>query len=298
MSGVLDHLPPALRGAVRGDYAAEPRADCARCPMTTPRQPWSFDPTVRCCSYHPPLANVLAGRALRRGGVGAERVRARLSNPGGVSPWGIIAPPGWLVRYHRSPDAFGHDPRMRCPYWVGGEHACGLWADRPGVCRSWYCIHGDGNAGAERWGALADVLSDFEQALGVLLVELGEPDAHPSIADWYLWCAERADTLTDAELAPVIEHARASLDAEQPEPAATPRPTRARPAVGQVHGLGDDVGLTGYSPYDVVIAPRSVFGLLSRLSGGADLDTSVAEAGTAPALVDELVRIGAIEPAD
>lgn len=297
---VGDYLPGGLGELVAGAGRTETRATCDRCPMSADRVPWGFRPDMRCCTYHPRLVNVLAGRVLRAGGEAADRVRARMDDDEGVSPWGIEAQAARVAAYASAPETYGHDPAQRCPYLAGDGGGCSVWQSRPGVCRTWFCRHDHGLAGAERWQAVADVLSDVEGALGDLLVDLGDPAAWSSLADWYRWCADRAETLTAGDVAPVVEAARDSLRAL----AATRLPEaplgihRGRPAITAVHDFGDRVGLCGYSPYDVVVASREVFALLSRLHDDADLARTAAEVGIEPAIVDELVRVGAIEPVE
>jgi len=315
--GAIAQLPAVMRRLVpeldRLDWWEESRADCARCPMVparsgaAPERPWAFDAEVRCCTYHPALPSFLAGAALHRGGGGAAAVRARLADPAGVSAWGIYPPEPLARRYRETREGgFGRDPGMRCPYFAGGELSCGIWPDRPGVCRTWFCRHDHGLAGALVWSALERALWQVENRLAFRLIEVGRPPADGATAvaweAWYRWCAQRADAVDDGDLAAL---ASAELDAARGElrrlHAARRRPLPARlvPAVGEVTPQGDQVRLSGYSSFDAVVAPRAVFELLAALDGtrpwrevNAGLATPVDEA-----LVAELHRIGAVDDA-
>ena len=82
--------------------------------------------------------------------------------------------------------------------------------------------------GAIRWRALGDALSDLEHGLAERLIELGDPDEHHDLEAWYRWCADRAERLTEDELAPVLAAAADSLAAVGPSPQPPPRPGRVR----------------------------------------------------------------------
>src|SRR5690349_6644294 len=135
---VLAALAPELTDTPAG----EPRADCARCPLAAEHAPppWSFRADTRCCTYHPFLASFRAGAALGRGGDGAARVMALIADPAGMSALGI-GPDAARAARQRDGGGFGNDLTLRCPFWVGGEHACGVWHDRPPTCRGWFCKH-------------------------------------------------------------------------------------------------------------------------------------------------------------
>jgi hypothetical protein len=69
------------------------------------------------------------------------------------------------------------------------------------------------------------------------------------------------------------------------------------PAISEVLPLGDDVLLAGYSTFDAVRAPKTIFAFLARLDGTAPWRDALAAAavpGVDAALVAELRRIGAL----
>lgn len=296
--------------------AGEARADCAACPLVASGapHPWGFAAETRCCTYHPSVPNFLVGRALARGGGGAERMRARLGEPEGVSATGVDAPPARDRLYQlRGAHAFGRERALRCPFWQGGEHSCGVWADRPATCRTWFCKHDDGLGAAATWSQLGILVSEAEARVAALLVARGRPPAadgtDPSAwATWFTWCADEVERLTADDLAPLasaaLEQRRAAWRAMQARPA---RPLAAVlvPSVSELVRDGARVWLTGYSSYDGVAAPPSVFALLAALDGATPWTAALAAARTATgderldeALVIELHRVGALSAAD
>lgn len=321
-SSAFDHLPAAARALapeLADGWAGEPKADCARCPMTaaaadTPRA-WAFSETTRCCTAHPSLPNFLVGRAVLRGDPGRGLICARLADPDGVSARGVFWPAAYERRYRELVDddgAYGNDASMRCPYWVGGEHSCGIWRDRNSMCRAWYCKHERGHAGGIAWQR-ADVLATaLELRIADLLVERGAPPSGPAPSidawlEWFAWCAGEADRVTPAELAPRLSRDLIELRGElvQLKRPRKPIPEHLTPAITDLALVGDDVLVSGYSSFDGVRAPKTVFALLVRLDGDTPwrdaLAAARAELRDPPwldeALVRELYRVGALREA-
>jgi hypothetical protein len=284
----------------------EARADCAHCPVAqSPAQspaypwPWRIDPETRCCTFHPTLFNFLLGRALARGGDGAERVLARIALIDGVTHLGIGPPAGWLERFDRG-HAFGRDVSLRCPYWVHGEYSCSIWQDRPSVCRAWHCRHDHGPDGSTAWKRLGTTVNDAEEDIARRVSVLGTPPPESTTdvttwADWYRWCAERAESL---EIPPNadIEQTRAELIQIRARRPALPE--LLVPAVSAMWRSADAdsrVLLAGYSPLDSIDCPSTIFVFLSKLDGTTPWRTALTPEIT-EALVTELVRVGALKP--
>ncbi len=319
---VWAHLPAALRAAVPElgvEVAGEARADCARCPMTSEAapHPWAFSAEVRCCTAHPSLANWLVGRALRRPGPGRDALCARLTEPAGVDALGIDAPPALTARYRATVDvAFGRDATLRCPYWIGGEHSCGVWHDRSATCRAWFCKHERGLGGAVVWSRASFLVSDLEQRLARWCADgVGRAAPAPGapLADWIGWfeaCADRAAALDDAIAATLVAgvapartelvQIRGGVQARRRAPGDV-----LVPAVSEWTRVDGDVLLAGYSTFDAARAPGTIFELLSRLDGRPWRDAlaaaraAVAADGGEPARLDDalvvaLHRIGAL----
>jgi hypothetical protein len=305
VTGIIEALVPEVRGA-----EGEPRADCARCPMVVAEPAGhAFAADTRCCTYHPVIPNFRAGRALARDDQGAALLRRRLADPDGVAALGIDPPSGFARVYDddRRRD-FGRNRALRCPLYTGGELTCSIWRDRPGECRSWFCKHDRGLAGALAWARLGDALAIAEAlvaracAAGATPPVPGAPAA--AWEAWFLACAERADRLSAADLpaSAELEAARAELEAaraalRRAEGAGTPPvPDLLRPAITTAEPIDGGIRVTGYSPYDAVVAPPALFELLARLGEGRPWRDALDPArGLDQALVVELHRIGALE---
>ncbi|MCG8416349.1 MAG: hypothetical protein MJE77_00235 [Proteobacteria bacterium] len=318
------HLPEAFRlllpeidAAPAGPvtWREESRADCRRCVMSPAVSgdsldtPWAFHPDARCCTFHPALANFLAGQALRRGGRSARAIAGRVAEATGVSAWGIRPSAAWLEHYNNNADdRFGRDLALRCPYWVGGDHACGIWSDRPSTCRTWYCKHDRGLAGAAVWAQLQRALAHVENLLADLCSARGQPPVHPARPDewlvWYRWCAEYIETADRDDLIAVADPALAEARADLLTIARRPESEIADVVVPSVESTWVEQGgirISGYSRYDTIIAPRSIFVFLSGLDGTStwrQAQAEMAKQGHEPVtdeIVSELYRIGAIE---
>lgn len=280
----FDHLPEIIR-EILPELDAElwPRerhADCGNCGMITDAPgPWAFSKQTRCCTAHPPLANFLAGRALRRGEPGRGKLLARMADPEGVTAWGIDPPEALDRRYKETiTEAFGRDPTLRCPLWIGGEKTCGIWHDRSAICRTWFCKHEDGLAGAVAWSRIQMTLTDLEVRLAVWAVERGDPPDEPAPPEeWAAWYERASRIVESASAEDVKEIAKGdSLRRRRAEVADFVQirkrrrrnmPTHLVPAVTEMAKVGDDVLLTGYSSFDAVRVPKEVFALISRLDG-------------------------------
>lgn len=280
----FDHLPPIFRELLPELdptlWPPERHADCDNCTLISPaRGPWAFSRETRCCTAHPPLANYLAGRALRRGEPGRSLLLARMEDPDGVCAWGID-PPDWLdARYKATiTEAFGRDVELRCPLYVGGEKTCGIWHDRSAICRTWFCRHEDGLAGAVAWSKIQQTLTDLEVRVAVWAVEQGDPPDDEAPADemaaWYERAAALVDACTRADVeeiasGPDLARRRAEVGKFVQIRRARRRamPARLIPSVTEMADVDGEVLLTGYSSFDAVRAPKQVFELLSRLDG-------------------------------
>lgn len=291
---------PELAGLAFPD---EPLASCARCAMAPRAHPEpgavAFTAPARCCTYQPTLPSWLAGRALRRGGPGAERVRARIDAGDGAHPVGLRPDPALAARWRSRPaDAYGRDPTLTCPYWREGEAlACAVHPDRNAVCRTWHCRLGAGARAQAAWGALNVVLVELERALADLCERALPPPADgapgEAWAAWYVACADRVDALgpDDREalrtprLLGLLDRLRQRV-AERD----APMPERPVPQVRDWVVGPDGVWLSSFSPFDRWRGPPWIFELLSRLDGrpwrDAVRDTSAAIGAPVP---DDLV---------
>ncbi|MFT3698164.1 MAG: hypothetical protein QM831_33795 [Kofleriaceae bacterium] len=321
MSSPFIQLPEAIRallGEIANEWPDETRSDCSHCPLVIEGEhgvayPFSMDRDARCCTAQPNLANFLVGKA---GDV--PKIRERLQNRDGVSAWGIRATAGYDDEFPvRAKQGFGRDVGMRCPFWVGGEHACGVWHGRSARCRAFFCRHERGFAGALTWSQAAGLGVSIEAAIAQYFVDtLGGAPSDDATAeqliDWYLRCAHAADALGETEALAIVRTVPpAAPDAGRDRIEQSPRGQLIKklrvhraaiadvlvPAVSETQRHADRILVAGYSTFDAVSAPPSIFKLLARLDGATPWRTALAELADpelTEALVHELRRVGAL----
>ncbi|MEO6774236.1 MAG: hypothetical protein ABI467_14650 [Kofleriaceae bacterium] len=317
MASPFAQLPEAIRGhlgALADDWPDEERSTCEACPLVEAGEagvpyPFSMARDARCCTAQPDLANFLVGLAGRAGA--SEVVRARLADRDGVSAWGVRAVTGFDATFAvRGRQGFGREVALRCPFWVGGDHACGVWLGRSARCRAFFCRHERGLAGALTWSQAAGLGVSLEAAIAAHLVAtLGGAPAAGAEADellgWYARCAAAADGLGEIEALAIVRAVPPPAPAGAAERIvgsprgrliAKLRVHRAAaiadvlvPAVSGVLHHGGRVLVAGYSTFDAVSAPPSVFALLARLDGVMPWRTALAELAD-PTLDEALVR--------
>lgn len=233
-----------------------------------------FKAEARCCTYHPDLPNFLAGRALRRGGIGADKIRARLEHLDTRYATGIVRPPELELEYQNlGKSSFGNAEELTCPYWISGTHNCTIYADRNAVCRTWHCKSVDGARGHSAWTALRWLLLELESELAKTVTTTDAPARDASVenwVEWYIACAERVDHL-DIETLKSLRTPKLEFLIAEVAQAITLRneslPEVVAPSVADWFVEPDGVALTAWSGYDLVDAPTWIFELLSRLDG-------------------------------
>ncbi len=172
----------ALLGA---PIPAEPHATCSDCAMISgDHGAESFDPSTRCCTYQPTLANFLVGALLldrpssKAARFGQRTLRARIRDGASVTPLGVAQSERFRLTYEAATpgDAFGQARSMRCPHYFEDEGLCGLWRHRESTCATWFCKHARGAVSFAFWRALQDLLTACERALArhaVLALDVG-----------------------------------------------------------------------------------------------------------------------------
>ncbi len=282
--------------------ATEAAADCSNCVMVPPQvpadHPRAFNPDTRCCTYYPDLPNFLIGRALA--GEGAQAMAAELLACGSrLSAWGIEQPQDVP---NPTGERYGRDLSARCPYWVGGQHACAIWAERNGVCRTWFCRYDQGRAGRQRWYRLMLLLEWIETALANICVEAGQPPtgdvSEATWHQWFAWCADFVSTVGVDQIRGVYDDIiEGRVNDVREAVAARPvdLPDVVVPDITRATGTADGLALEGYSSFDWVDIPTGGLRLFTAMDGvrtwreaarTSDIDTGVAEA-----MVRELYRI-------
>ncbi len=255
--------------ATCSDCAMKPRAG-----QMLPEHRLVFKAESRCCTYHPDLPNFLAGRALRRGGIGAQKIRARLEHLDTRHATGIVRPPELEVQYQELGKAsFGNLEELTCPYWVSGVHNCSIYADRNGVCRTWHCKSVDGARGHGAWTALRWLLLGLESEIAKTVIITDAPSRDASLetwVDWYIACADHVDKL-DVETLKSLRTPKLELFIAEVARAVQVRdeslPEVVAPSVADWFVEADGVALTAWSGYDLVDAPSWIFELLSHMDG-------------------------------
>lgn len=332
-SGVFAYLPRAMVAllpeidAIRArDLDREPAASCGDCVKVPTRygvtdhadHPWAFHESIRCCTYHPTLANFLVGRALRRGGPGAERIRARLADSSGVSPEGITSSHRYrALRQEARGRYFGRDARLVCPYWVGGTYACGIWRDRDGVCRTWFCKHQHGSTGLAHFTAVRAALARIETALArYCIARIPAPaDDRSAWQPYFVACADLIDGLPDDVYRQLAETCDTPGDrTTSGPPLSGPSLVQLRRTVRQraaalpdrpfepsdvlvpviTHWMTTERGLAleGYSDYDSVEVPAVVLEVFVELDGQRSWHAALHRAHRrchAAAVIDETI---------
>lgn len=319
----LAHLPPAAFALAPElatvDLPIEERATCDACPVAarpadrTERRPFHHD--LKCCTFHPDHPNWLVGRALRRGGVSAAAIRARLTDPAGVSEKGIAAPEAWNLHYRKAgPKGFGRTPALRCPYLAPQGRGCTIWKDRGHVCRTWFCRHVDGDAGRKLWTATLRVLVAVEHAMAYWCVREGDPPDADAFGDpdrmaaWFIDCADRLDAARPTRVARLRDDdldERIEAFTRLAHQVAAPMPLHLGPRVRRMEPRGDGlVSMGTMNSLEEEVLPTSIFQLFSRLDGRTPWPDALREANDHAdppldaALVHRLYKLGLLEARD
>ncbi len=125
---------------------SEPNSTCGDCAMVAkPNQPppaVAFDARVKCCTFHPILANFLVGGILADGlERGTKVISDRITAGPGVTPLGLASPAVYSTIYNettKKPGTFGRTTTMLCPFYVAeGTGLCGIYRHREAVCSTW-----------------------------------------------------------------------------------------------------------------------------------------------------------------
>jgi hypothetical protein len=254
---------------------SEPRAVCSACPVsasgeTFARQPHMFHADARCCTYHPTLENWLAGRALRHP-VSATLIRKRLQQRDGLRVDAIAPHADASV----SQKEFGRVLEKRCPYWVGGELACGIWHHRTEVCRTWHCRYSDGERTRNVWFSVKNLMCQVSAQLTAYCSRHSESPAAGASAEeieaWYLSCADLVDEIPPDDLAALRDDQIAQTAAQLLDDLKQldqPLPDVLGVAISSVVPMpGGTMRLANDTLRDAIDMPSNIFLFLGRLDG-------------------------------
>jgi hypothetical protein len=167
---------PALYGAwldelLDGPVPWETRATCDDCAMCSKDSPDGseefFNPHVKCCSFHPTLANFLVGHIWNDADPqGRATIEARLRQRVAVTPLGLEMPPAYRLLFEHKGNGFGRSRALICPHFVDADGGrCAIWRHRPASCATWFCKHERGAVGERFWNAVHQMLGAVEHSL-------------------------------------------------------------------------------------------------------------------------------------
>lgn len=182
---------------------AETRATCASCTMAHPpqnetlRDPGPFSTDLKCCTYFPFIPNFSIAHAASLRGEWSAFVDS--SRDGLLSPLGLF-PPSEAGLAASNPaevsfKGFGTDAVKKCPFLIDAR--CSIWAARPSVCASYFCVSSHGRAGLDFWSRAEDFGNKFEWTAAHLV----------------LWRAGFTSDETDAMLAAVESGSQEAITA-------------------------------------------------------------------------------------
>jgi hypothetical protein len=182
MGTLRDKLNPLYRslfapGVFDRPEVVENRATCETCAMCdqgqiAPVEMDYFNPSTKCCTYHPSLANYLVGAILADQGdelaEGRRRLREVIKTRIGVTPLYLTAPRKYSLLYAAASTsgAFGRSMILRCPYYdAENDGRCTVWRYREAVCSTYFCKYTDGKPGWEFWNTVKGYLAHVESML-------------------------------------------------------------------------------------------------------------------------------------
>ncbi len=152
----------------------EKKATCFSCAMApkdsanppADRSKW-YHPQLRCCTYHPFIANFLVGQALsEESSQVAAEMREQIQNRQFCLPIGLVPSPKFQVSFnHREEDDFGHMAEWLCPFLNREDLSCRVWSARGSVCSTYYCKSSYGKKGLLFWQNLGQYLAIMEMCL-------------------------------------------------------------------------------------------------------------------------------------
>lgn len=166
------NLLPDLMGQT---VPQESKADCANCtmsrkdPLLGAGQKHLFRADTKCCTFHPKIPNYLLGGLLSDSrpelAEGQRRIRQRIVDRQGVTPWWIGPTVLDQHLYDAAKSSFGKARRLRCPYFAEDSGNCTVWAYREAVCSTWYCKYEAGQDGLNFWSSTKRAMALVEKQL-------------------------------------------------------------------------------------------------------------------------------------
>lgn len=182
---------------------SEPKVNCARCRMVP-----KFDPKVKCCTFHPFVANFALGASLASpSGPESALMRAleSLHERGALGLIGVQPGPA-IAR-----EEFGQASAGRCSFYsesLNQTGGCSIFTSRPATCATYLCFSERGESHLQALSRHGDALSAWEWSVAhEILWQMGytKDDLHskwplPTLKEIYLRAAQVFAKLTDEEL--------------------------------------------------------------------------------------------------
>ena len=190
----------------------EPRSTCESCAMCdhgqlAPVEMGYFNPSMKCCTWHPALLNFLVGGILSDPDPaleeGRRRIREAIAARKGVTAIAMLPTARYQLLYAAGRgNGFGRATDLKCPYYsTDGGGMCTVWRYRESVCSTWFCKYENGKPGFDFWGSMKKYLSHAEASLGVLAARAIDPSLpHPRNDPNRLTLEELQDEPPTAEL--------------------------------------------------------------------------------------------------
>lgn len=148
----------------------EKKATCDTCAMARPRNKAKvhYREDLKCCTFHPFLANYLVGALFHESGsTEAHRIfRDKIERREYALPIGMVAPVRYQVEFNnRQEGDFGQREDWLCPYYNRENQNCNVWRNRGVVCTTFFCKSSYGKMGLKFWEKLSNYLWYVELAL-------------------------------------------------------------------------------------------------------------------------------------
>lgn len=189
----------------------EKKATCDSCAMSRPKYrgktPYRSD--LKCCTFHPLLANYLVGAIfLDPAAQEAQKIlRDKILRREYALPIGMAAPLTYQVEFNnREIGDFGQREDWLCPYYNKANGLCHVWKSRGVVCTTFFCKSSYGKTGLKFWDSLSNYLWYVELALleeALVMLDFS-PRQIMELLDYH-----NRHEASEEELTPVLEERKA-----------------------------------------------------------------------------------------
>ncbi len=170
---LMDIVPQIYKSLLKPQIlkvrTTETKATCDNCLRSRDKRfSYTYEPDLKCCTFHPYLPNYAVGALLSQSEVtvGIEKLLHKIEQRQFALPIGVVAPFDYQFRFmNREEQHFGNERGLLCPYYDTGKNACSIWRYRGVVCTTFFCRSDDGQDGQKFWAVMNDYLSYVEMAL-------------------------------------------------------------------------------------------------------------------------------------